>query len=903
MSIETTYGDKLIARENQQNPVKQQAEQIKAKVYDQRVTDFKVKGSQEMRGMELGMQDQHINWEMAATEGADFSSGVPYKYMTANAPERYLWGVDMATGHPAQTESDIETLISAAPPEASTFWDVAKAIPYGGVHGVINAVRTVRDNISPFSPVDIHDDKMRELIIATGQDPEAFLELPLDIRKAYLRLAYEPELAELVDATKAETTAGGITHSMVNFLMYAIPMTRLAGATGLGPVGADIAGGAAASTVAWEHGEPTLFNLMANLDNPMLNNAVTQYLSSSPEDSWAEDKVKQALTDALMNVGMRGAFGAVMRGIKSVRHSPWAKMAAKELDGYLKLANMHKTRGSFSLAPARAADPLEAEAWSQIIAGKIAKGQITKKQFMEGGSSTFDQETLDTIWSRAKGMSTEVRTQVRRLLGAPPRIKNVQLRQDMVDVLSHTMQVNKDKLAEAAAWWDTSAGAIKELAGGDDELQEKLLRLFAMYGQDSTVGANVTAVLQSMDEIAKGTMSAHGRYPGRLAENLDRLLDTTQPWSIDTPGVNNKLLNYYQNLSDAARGTDVAPDAVTVDVWMQRLLGYKNLPVGPQYEWSAQMVRDVANSVNNTLGTSYKPREMQTMLWQFSKNVWTKQARTGDVETFSKALARRTSILPWEAVPAPETGRLANFYDWPVVKQRQFNEWSSNIVKNADGTDQIAEKVGVGTLRYNETAALGTWENNFSPNRVGKLRDPGAVKQFDPVQSELMTLMRQYIYRQHGAMWWKPNPSGATDAMMFKMRGTPTEAMLKKVYKAIKKVDSKAEGTFIEGEFHFLNVAETEEFVKRMRTVLDDPELAGMFDNPGSGAYKTEVYWYEHDWKADPRGDAILGEIAARGRRDLLPWLRDKAREFDALTEAVEGNLEQLGKEADPFGR
>lgn len=922
MGIENTYEAKLQARELAQDPILQQAKQIKAQVWEQRVKEYRATALSQVQALEVQVNSDLIDWGKAAEDGVDFSAGVPYNYLKEEADDRYLFGVDMSTGAPVVNESDIE-LLTTAPEEPSYLWDMVLGIRHGGMRAVVNASRIIRDNITPLGPLDKMDVKVRELFEASAFSPYEWNEMPFEIRASFYRLASEPGLKEMLESTAPETMPGQMVSGLTNFMMHAYPATRfsramLTAARGTKVTGAakyyvtkppitrgakfipragEVIGGMGASMVAWDHGEPTVFNLIQQFipeeEQAGVLGEIARYLASDPQDSYWEDKIKQPVADAIMNVAMMGAGRGILKGITHLRHAPWTKAAALQLQGYAKLANMHKTRGSFSMRPLGAADNAELEAWSLIIAGKQAKGQITKKQFIEQGAKTWDEESLTHIWDRARKLSQEARLNVRRLMGAPPRITSPQMRTDMVNQLSWLVEKNADKLTEAAAWWDNSAGAIKELAGESVEAQERLLRLFAIYGQSYDVSHNVGAVLRSLDELSEGNLKPHGRFPARMQPNLDQMMDLSKEWGLDTPGIEHKLLGYYNTLKDALRGTDVASDTVVVDTWIQRLMGYPNFPKGHQYNWASETMMDVTRQVNKTMGTAYKPREVQGMLWQYSQNVWKKQSRTGKVATFATELQRRTATIPWEAVPAPETGKLANFSHWPKAKQRQLTTWVSNIFKNADGSDQIAEKLGIKGLRFNETDAFGTWENSFNPNRVGKLRTAELVK-VDPVQAELMALIRQYTMRQHSTMWWRSSSAGATDAFMFRVQGTPADDVLVKIYKAAKKVDPKAEGTFMNGEFHFLNVAETEEFVTKMRAVLDDPEVAKLIDKPASAAYKTEVYWYEHDWKADPAGEGILGEISARGRRDLLPWLRDKAREVDALIESVDADLKQF---------
>lgn len=76
-----------------------------------------------------------------------------------------------------------------------------------------------------------------------------------------------------------------------------------------------VAAGAIADTIAFESHAGRLSNLLTTFDNPLLNNAVTQYLAADEDDSFLEGKLKNAIEGGMFS----GALEAIVGSVRVVR--------------------------------------------------------------------------------------------------------------------------------------------------------------------------------------------------------------------------------------------------------------------------------------------------------------------------------------------------------------------------------------------------------------------------------------------------------------------------------------------------------------------------------------------------------------------------------------------------------
>ena len=83
----------------------------------------------------------------------------------------------------------------------------------------------------------------------------------------------------------------------------------------------------ATNFVAFDGQQERLSNLLKEVDNPALNNAVTQYLAADPDDSELEGRMKNVLEGVMIDAGVGALFKVFSSGLKA------SKRYTKELNG------------------------------------------------------------------------------------------------------------------------------------------------------------------------------------------------------------------------------------------------------------------------------------------------------------------------------------------------------------------------------------------------------------------------------------------------------------------------------------------------------------------------------------------------------------------------------------------
>lgn len=87
-----------------------------------------------------------------------------------------------------------------------------------------------------------------------------------------------------------------------------------------------LAADVATNFVAFDGQQERLSNLLKEVDSPVLNNAVTQYLAADPDDSELEGRLKNVLEGAMIDAGVGGLFKLFSSGLKA------SKRYVKELE-------------------------------------------------------------------------------------------------------------------------------------------------------------------------------------------------------------------------------------------------------------------------------------------------------------------------------------------------------------------------------------------------------------------------------------------------------------------------------------------------------------------------------------------------------------------------------------------
>lgn len=188
-------------------------------------------------------------------------------------------------------------IVKEVPYNSEAGVNMAADMILGGFAGIGNAIEETYDGLQTLGGVDEETIRQRNLI------PEFY---------------------------KPQTTAGQITEGGARFLTGFIPAVKVLKKAGLvakstdGQIGAAVKigsrgmiGGAIADFSVWDPHEGRLSDMLIEFDSPALNNAVTQYLASDPDDSLAEGRLKNVLEGMLIGTPIELFLG--IRAIQRAR--------------------------------------------------------------------------------------------------------------------------------------------------------------------------------------------------------------------------------------------------------------------------------------------------------------------------------------------------------------------------------------------------------------------------------------------------------------------------------------------------------------------------------------------------------------------------------------------------------
>lgn len=263
-----------------------------------------------------------------------------------------------------------------------------------------------------------------------------------------------------------------------------------------------------------------------------------------------------------------------------------------------------------------------------------------------------------------------------KYLGAPEGAETEKGVRKLIRAMDKLLDHKYAMYSVSKDWYPASHDAVKAMFPNDEAKQEIVFRLLAVYSQANSLGANVTAVVKSMADIANGETPARGRFPNKTAALLPEMLKA-RTLDKTVPGVNDKIMSFYRNLKHARDGNGQFSRESTIDRWMLRLFGYTDMEeyrtkkdgtqervataASPaQYEFSRALVDRLTAERSAKTGEQLMPHQIQAALWTYVKNLdnsvkWAAQKKALEVElrelrTFVKAnrkyLAQGYKLVP-----------------------------------------------------------------------------------------------------------------------------------------------------------------------------------------------------------------------------------------------------------------
>ena len=183
-------------------------------------------------------------------------------------------------------------------------------------------------------------------------------------------------------------------------------------------------------------------------------------------------------------------------------------------------------------------------------------------------------------------------------------------------VLNKTRKLRKtikgmlEEGAESKMWYENSAEAILEITNGDKADAEILLRLIAVTSQGAPVDTNFSWAIKAYLQHKAGEKINVGRFPNVMRPKLEAILR-------GEPFDGKKTAAFYENLSYAIKNYGEGESPVTVDLWMQRAFGFaKDNPTDAQY----REIQDYVNEIAEEYG--WTGHQAQAAIWTSVKARW-----------------------------------------------------------------------------------------------------------------------------------------------------------------------------------------------------------------------------------------------------------------------------------------
>jgi ADP-Ribosyltransferase in polyvalent proteins len=307
-------------------------------------------------------------------------------------------------------------------------------------------------------------------------------------------------------------------------------------------------------------------------------------------------------------------------------------------------------------------------------------------------------------------------------------------------------------------WYERSGEAILGMVGHDREEARKFISLLAIYSPQAKVDANSTFALRAWAQYKAGK-PVSVKTAVRDGQATEVLYEGKQ-WEGE------KTNNFFRNLMrevDAELGR-ADRQGVTVDMWMMRAAGYDtDAPTQAAYRF----VENETNRLAQELG--WEPQQVQAAIWVAMKartenagvkkrteaksmakgymryvdkvnpetgktkkvreildevkhrKVWLDEAfalQVAEEDTngakfdFADGVRRHMGQVSWEARPGRTTGVLPGIHDAPYHLQAEFQKAISEIFTSIDGTDLLAQKLGL--LQEGRIIAPGVWQSDIA---------------------------------------------------------------------------------------------------------------------------------------------------------------------------------------------
>ena len=509
----------------------------------------------------------------------------------------------------------------------------------------------------------------------------------------------------------------------------------------------------------------------------------------------------------------------------------------------------------------------------------------------------------------------------KRIVGSPPNATTEQARTALVKRMVNILEHPYAMFGKSKDWYERSGGTIREISRGDKKLMEKVVRLTSIYSQANSLGGNITAVVKSLKQIAEGYPSPiAGRFPATTSKNLPAILSAKE-FNTDLQGVEDKLMNFYRNLHDAAFQEDTFNDASTIDRWMMRLFGYphiddeqdggSNAVSTTQYKYAKDLIVRITNAYNKKTGENLLPRQIQAGLWTYVKNdtefnkAKEKAKEKGKpvkfepmATDFADYLNRATVNITWESRPSTKLPLLEGIHDAPRQAQEAFNRAVRKIFETDSGENKIFQLLNNAVL-YNSQESIGAYEDKIVPNVVTRV-----VLSQDDIKANLagftnmadqVSAIIGYVTKQDAVAWYRPDPTAKGKSASKGFKVTPNQELTvdleNKIFEHLNTAMPGIGFTRVNNSLDFINfrgddgkpfLMPDKDYDKKLVNALETFSSDVNFNVDEFRAVSGYIY---NDWEKDANGQGYLERFSSRELANIRTTINGWSKAYDNIAE------------------
>jgi hypothetical protein len=567
--------------------------------------------------------------------------------------------------------------------------------------------------------------------------------------------------------------------------------------------------------------------------------------------------------------------------------------------------------------------------------GQVSKAALTRF-YKSAGFKPLSKGSQTLVWTPEETEKLQRKPEAIRkigdnLVGAPPDARTVKDRTALVKRMTNLLEHPYSMYDKSKDWYERSGDSIADIAHGDKELMEKIVRLTALYSQANSLGGNITAVIKSMAQLAKGDITAFaGRFPETTAKVIPEILKAKE-FNTNLAGVEDKLMNFYQNLHDGTFKTDTFEDASTIDRWMMRLFGYPHAEdreeggassvSATQYKYAKDLVQRIAEANEKRTakydkegnltqaGEKLLPRQIQAVLWTYIKNTTEFQKAKAEGKEkdfkpnsldFSDYVNRATANITWESRPSTSVDMLQGIHNAPRKQQDEFNRAVRSIFETEDGENKIFKLLNEGVL-YSSQNSIGAYENQIAPNIITKVvlgkDDKGHLTEVADKTAAIIG----YVTKQDAVPWYRADPtaSGKMASKGYKVTVNQdiTQDFEERLFKHLDEVMPGVGFTRVDNSFDFINFRGDDgkpffmkdaPYIDTLQTALK--KFGGDKIEFKITPFRAESAYIYNDWKENPDGKGYLGRFSPRQLTDIQSTIDGWSKDYDSIAD-------QFGKE------